>query len=260
MTEKGKKLLLQTLTRGLEILDSLADLEHGARPTDIAREFDLNLNTAGRLLATLEAAGYASRGSDGRYSIGPGLIASAIKKVNVVDLGKASRPILEQLRDRTLETVFVVTRIGHSLIIVDSVEGSYDLRVVLKPGMVAPLFPATTGYILTAELPAAEAASLSKLLKDRQRIVTEAEVVEARDELKRQNYLVRHAAITSAGTCTVATPIRRNGSLVASLAIAGPSDRWNEKTIKPHLKPLLAATQALTQRLDGRRSSMVSKG
>ena len=248
MAQEGKRLLLQTLKRGLEILDYLGDEENGARPTDVARQFDLNLNTAGRLLATLEATGYASRRSDGRYSIGPGLIATAIKKVNLVELGKASRPILERLRDRTLETVFVVTRIGQSLIIVDCVEGSHDLRVVLRPGMVAPLFPATTGYVLTADLPAADAVALSKLLEDPKRIVTEADVEQARKELDGQGYLVRHAAITSAGTCTVATPIHRNDRLVASLGIAGPSDRWNEKTIKPHLKTLLALTRELSER------------
>jgi DNA-binding IclR family transcriptional regulator len=247
VAQEDKRLLLQTLKRGLEILDHLGDQENGARPTDIARQFNLNLNTAGRLLATLEASGYASRGSDGRYSIGPGLIATAIKKVNLVELGKAARPILERLRDRTLETVFVVTRLGHSLIIVDCVEGSHDLRVVLRPGMVAPLFPATTGYVLTADLPAAEAVALSELLEDPKRLVTEAEVKRARKELDNQGYLVRHAAITSAGTCTIATPVHRNGRLVASLGIAGPSDRWNEKTIKPHLKFLLTLTRELSE-------------
>lgn len=246
MTEAPKKFLLQTLTRGLGILDALADSHEGLRSTDVARRFALNLNTAGRLLSTLEAAGYAARASDGRYSIGASVISAAIKKVNIANLSKASRPLLEQLRDNTRETVFLVTRIGHSLVIVDSLDGSHDLRVVLNAGAVAPLFPATTGYAVTMDLPSTEVVALSKQLGDPMRTVNEADVIQARQELKKRGYLVRHAALSSAGTCTIASTVRLDDKAIASIGIAGPSERWNEKTAKPHIKNLLYATKELS--------------
>lgn len=249
MANVSKKFLLQTLTRGLDVLNALADSPEGLRSTDIAHKFDFNLNTAGRLLSTLEASGYAARARDGRYSVGAAVISAAIKKVNIANLSKASRSLLEKLRDRTCETVFLVTRVGHSLVIVDSLDGSHDLRVVLKAGGVAPLFPATTGYAVTIDLPSTEVVALSKQIGDANRTVTEAEVIRARQELSKRGYLVRHAALSSAGTCTVASSVRLDNKAVASIGIAGPSERWNEKTIKPYVKDLLDATSELSHRI-----------
>lgn len=247
MNEPPKKFLLQTLARGLKALDALALSDEGLRSTDVAKRFNLNLNTAGRLLSTLEASGYAARGSDGRYTIGPNLISAAIKKTNIANLSKASRPILEKLRDKTHETVFLVMRVGHSLVIVDSLDGSHDLRVVLKVGGVVPLFPATTGYAVTVDLRSTEVVTLSKQNGDPKRFVNEAEVIKARHELKKMGYLVRHASLTSAGTCTVASIVRLGDKAIASIGIAGPSERWNEKTVKPFVKELLDATEALSR-------------
>ena len=249
MANEQKKFLLQTLTRGLDVLNVLADSPEGLRSTDIANRFDLNPNTAGRLLATLEASGYAVRARDGRYSVGAAVISAAIKKVNIANLSKTSRPLLEKLRDKTRETVFLVTRVGHLLVIVDSMDGSHDLRVVLKPGAISSLFPATTGYALTVDLPSSEVVALSKQVGIPEREVTEAEVITARQELKKRGYLVRHAALTSAGTCTIASSIRLDDKAVASIGIAGPSEHWNEKTIKPFVKDLLDASKELSNRI-----------
>lgn len=249
MSAAPKKFLLQTLTRGLDVLNALADSQDGLRSTDVANKFNLNLNTAGRLLSTLEAAGYAARSNDGYYTVGAAVISAAIKKVNIANLSKASRSMLKHLRDKTCETVFLVTRVGHSLVIVDSLEGTHDLRVVLKAGGIASLFPATTGYALTVDIPSAEVVALSKKMGDSQRAVTEADVIQARQELKKRGYLIRHASLASAGTCTIASTVRLDGKAIASIGIAGPSERWNEKTVKPYIKDLLDATNELSRRI-----------
>ena len=50
---------VQSLTRGLNLLDALAKADGGITLTDVAQRVDLPPSTAHRLLSTLEKMGYA---------------------------------------------------------------------------------------------------------------------------------------------------------------------------------------------------------
>ena len=240
----------RTLAKGLKVLDLLARADGGMRATEVARAFGLNLNTASRMLATLEASGFVNRDPNGAYGIGAKMIAAAVRKLNVPKLTGIARPYLMALREATSETSFLVARVGLSLVILDVVEGKHDLRVVLRAGDVTALFPATTAFTSTVDLPAAEVAALSRKSGNARRTVTEADVLAARAELTKQGYLVRHAALHSDGTCTAAAPVRSRSHVVASIGIAGPSQRWNEAEAKLHGRLFRRVSQELSSRLD----------
>lgn len=241
----------QTLAKGLKVLDYLANAETGKRATEVARAFGYNLNTAGRLLATLEAAGFASRDPNGAYTIGAKVIAAAVSKLNVANLTNVARPYLMALRDATSETAFLVARVGSSLVVIDVVESKHDLRVVLKPGAVTSLFPATTAFTTTLDMPPAEVAALSRKSGNPKRVVTESDVIAARAELAKQGYLVRHAAIRSEGTCTAAAPIKSRGVTIASIGVGGPSQRWDEARVKLFAKLFRQVASELSALLTG---------
>ena len=62
---------VQSLTRGLSILDALARAEGGLTLTDIAQRVQLPPSTTHRLLATLEKMGYVYQMGDlGRWYVG----------------------------------------------------------------------------------------------------------------------------------------------------------------------------------------------
>jgi DNA-binding IclR family transcriptional regulator len=226
----------QTLAKGLRILDLLTQTPDGMRATEVARRFDLNLNTAGRLLATLEASGFATRNPRGEYALGAKIIAAAVRRLNIPSVANLAHPYLVALRDATSETALLVSRVGSSLVLLDVVEGKHDLRVVQTTGSLVPLFPAPTGFAITVDLPAKEAVELSRKIGDPLRVIRETDVLSARNELQKHGYLVRHAALSSAGTCTVAMTVRHGGAAIAAIGIAGPSQRWNEKAARPHAK------------------------
>lgn len=241
----------QTLAKGLKILNFLATSDTGKRATEVARTFGYNLNTAGRLLATLEASGFASRDPSGIYTIGAKVVAAAVTKLNVANLTNIARAHLMALRDATSETAILVARVGTSLVVIDAIESKHSLRVVIKPGAVTPLFPATTAFTTTIDLPPREVVALSRKSGNPKRTVSESDVITARAELAKQGYLVRHAALRSDGTCTAAAPIRSRGVTVASIGVAGPSQRWDETTVKPFAKLFRHVTSELSAQLSG---------
>ncbi len=240
----------QTLAKGLRILDLLAQSPDPLRATDVARRFDLNLNTAGRLLATLEASGFASRNPRGEYALGAKVIAAAVRRLNIPNLANFAHPYLVALRDATSETALLVSRVGTALVLLDVVEAKHDLRVVHAPGSMVPLFPAPTGFALTMDMPAKEAVELSRKIGDPLRVIKETDVLAARNEIQKNGYLIRQAALSSAGTCTVALTVRNHGAVIAAIGIAGPSLRWNEKVARPHAKLFRQIAHDLTHALD----------
>src|SRR5581483_6688614 len=69
---RPKRDLVQSVTRALGLLDTLASYPHGVTPKAIAAELGLNLSTVYHLLNTLVAAGYVVRAPDsGLFLLGP---------------------------------------------------------------------------------------------------------------------------------------------------------------------------------------------
>src|SRR5438874_2721971 len=64
----------QTLDRGLQILEILANASQDLTITDIANALDVHRTIAHRLLATLEAREFVSRSASGRYQLGNRII------------------------------------------------------------------------------------------------------------------------------------------------------------------------------------------
>ena len=71
--------LVQSLLRGLELLELLAGNPAGLRLSDIAADSALKKSTAHNLLRTLAARGFAAQDDAGRYTVGPAVAVLAEK-------------------------------------------------------------------------------------------------------------------------------------------------------------------------------------
>lgn len=241
----------RTLIRGLRLLDALSQSSHPLRLVDLARRTDLNLNTASRLLATLEAEGFALRLPDNTWTLGGRFVTAAARAMNVLSMASLARPWLQEVRDQVRETSMLVTRAGDDLVVVAAVEGPQELRVVLSAGLVAPLLPAATGWALLADEPLELVLGVQERLGPARSNDTPEEVAQVLEQLRRERQVVRHSLPDHGGTCTFGTPIRVHGTIAAALGVAGPSRRWNEETIAPALPQLLEVADGIAASLSG---------
>lgn len=70
-TEGDEGGILQTLVRGLEVLQAVADMSGEATAKTVSRQLNLTLGRCYHILRTLKAAGYIVRLPGGRVDIGP---------------------------------------------------------------------------------------------------------------------------------------------------------------------------------------------
>jgi DNA-binding IclR family transcriptional regulator len=140
----------QTVERAISIIEQLA--RRPATLTEVAGELDVHKSTALRLLQTLEAAGFARRQPDGRYTVGVRLISIAYEALESLDLRDVARPHLTPLNQRCGHTVHLASFIDGDVVYIDKYEGRSSVRMYSRVGKTANLHASGVGKVILANL------------------------------------------------------------------------------------------------------------
>ncbi len=107
--------------------------------------------TAHRLATALESHGMLRRDARGRFELGHALVPlgrTAAARFALVDL---ALPVLDELRDRTGESVQLFVREGGQRRCVLSLESTHGLRWIVPQGALLPLEVGSAGRVLSGE-------------------------------------------------------------------------------------------------------------
>jgi len=95
---------IQSLARGLKILDLLGQASDGISITELAETLKVDKGSASRLVSTLASYGYAEKDEvTRRYHLGPQVVGLSRSVLARLPLRKAAKPYLRQLMERTGE-------------------------------------------------------------------------------------------------------------------------------------------------------------
>ncbi|MGH2591259.1 MAG: IclR family transcriptional regulator, partial [Actinomycetota bacterium] len=147
---------LQSVKRALRSLELIAEAgELGV--TELGRRLGVHKATASRLAATLAERGLVERDpSTERYRLGFGLIRLAGAAMAGLDLLSSARPVLEDLAERTRETVTIGVVSGDEVVSIDQVTGTRSIVSVSWVGNRSPLHTTSSGKVLLAFMDDAE--------------------------------------------------------------------------------------------------------
>ncbi len=243
--------LVNSVERAVSILQVLA--RRGPTPiTQISTELSIHKSTVFRLLSTLEARGLVDQNtSRGRYQLGYGVVQLAAGVTRKLDLSLVGRPICTALAEAVGETVNLAVLDGEAAVSIDQVIGSAAMTSVNWVGQRDPLHAAAAGKVFLAFMTAEERAAA--LPTELERFTDDTTI--NRDALKAQLEDVRRQGFSftleelEVGLAAVAAPIRAlDGSVVAALAISGPTFRINLETIPDLAQQVVAAATQISQR------------
>src|SRR5438105_14363904 len=138
---------LQSVSRALRSLELIADAgELGV--SELGRRLGVHKATASRLAAALAERGLVERDPDTeRYRLGFGLIRLAGAAMAGLDLVRTARPVLEDLADRTRETVNLGVLSGDAVVDIDQVSGARSIVAVNWVGRRTPLHATSNGKV-----------------------------------------------------------------------------------------------------------------
>ena len=98
---------LQTLTRGLDVLQAVADMDGHATAKSLCRQLGLNLSRCYHILRTLKAAGYIVRLPGGSFGVGPQGAALGRQLYARFEPTPELSTVLSRLHLQTKETSYV---------------------------------------------------------------------------------------------------------------------------------------------------------
>lgn len=250
------------LSRGLKVLEILAQEEYELSLKSISEKLNIPTPSLWRILWVLRDNGYLLFDQDKKtYRLGFKFLYLGNILLNRMGFRSQARGYLKQLVELTGETAELSARVKDQLILVDQVEGPEAIRLFSRIGSAYPYFHATApGKVYLAHI----SGEKRKRVMDRMGLpritrYTITKFTELEDELrlvKKRGYSFDRQEMRI-GVSRIAAPVyNQQGKVVACLGVAGPSFRI---TIKNHEK-IGKWTKDLADQLSEELSQQASAG
>jgi DNA-binding IclR family transcriptional regulator len=224
------------LDKAMAVLQAVAKEPCGL--AELCTRTGLPRATAHRLAVGLEVHRLLRRGSDGRWR--PGAALAELAGGATDPLLDAAAAVLPRLRDRTGESVQLYRRDGLYRICISSAEPPSGLRDTVPVGARLPMTAGSGAKVLAAW---ADPATQRSLLQEA--VFGERALLEVRRRGWAQSVAEREPGVAS-----VSAPVRdTTGSVVAAVSVSGPIDRMGRRPGARWAADLLAAADALQNRL-----------
>ena len=175
--------------------------------------------TAHRLASALEAHGYLRRGGDGRFALGPRLLALGQAAAKGWPVADAAGPALVGLRDATGESAQLYVREGPHRVCVASLESPHGLRTIVATGARLPLDRGSGGRVLSGEA-------------------------------GRDGYVVS-VGEREAGVASVSAPVVAGAAVVGAVSVSGPIERLTREPGERFGPPVVAAAAKIADAVTG---------
>jgi len=226
---------IQSLARGLKILEIMAKYDNGVGITDLADQLMVNKATASRLVSTLMAHGFVSRSSQGRtYQLGPMLVSLSRHLINRMPLRDTAKPFLRQLVELSGECAHLAIYARGKALYIDQVESVSSLRVNAEVGQMAPLHCTALGKVL---LSFGNFPVPGELENHTPHTITDPTIL--LDELHKvhqQGFAIDNEEFDEGVRCIAAPVCDFRGKLLGAIGISGPAARLNPERMA-HLIP-----------------------
>jgi IclR family acetate operon transcriptional repressor len=209
----------QSATRVLSVLELVA-ARHPIGVSAIAKLLDDDRSAVNRAVMTLADAGWIrpAHGAGARWELSPRLFAIAHLPDNLNDLRARGRVVVERLRDRTDETVFLAIPDVNRFLVIESAESPHALRMSSRVGQVFHSPDSATGRAL---LPYFDAERQAMMLGHAPSTDDIAEFAATRA----RGYSLSAGDVMLGVTNLAAAVFDTQAEPVAALVLTGPSDR-----------------------------------
>jgi DNA-binding IclR family transcriptional regulator len=225
---------IQSLARGLRILDLLGQSPDGISITELSEFLSVDKGSASRLVSTLARYGYVEKDeATRRYHVGSQVVSLSRSVLTRLPLREAAKPFLRQMMERTGECAHLAVPAQGQVLYIDQVESPVTLRVNAEVGTMNPLHCTALGKVLLAfgdlDIPPDLSSFTSKTITDQQMLRYHI------DEVRRLGYAVDDEEFDIGVRCIAVPVIDFRGKAVGAIGISGPamrvtSDRLQELT------------------------------
>ncbi len=248
--EGGQQLLV--LGKLTSILDAFTAERPWLSRTELREVTGLPATTCNRLLGNLVAEGMLEREAE-EFRVGARVLRWSAAAARGMDLAVVPRPIIEELRDVTGESAAVFVRRGLSRTCVAVAETRHAVIWQLHVGMSTPLYVGSGGRAILAFDPAAidHVLAGSRHSYTNHTVTGERELRAVLDRTRETGVAISDQELDH-DVAGVSAPIfAADGTVGASIGIAGPAQRFSERDVGGYVPAVRKAAADASNLLGG---------
>jgi IclR family transcriptional regulator, KDG regulon repressor len=239
---------IQSLARGLMILNHMAESDSSLGVTELASLLEVDKSTASRLIKTLMAYDYVQPDPGSRrYVLGKKVVQLSWQVLNRLPLRDFVHPTLMRLMQQTGECSHVAVYSQKQVLVIEDVDSPAPLRVVSGAGRLIPMHCTALGKCLLAfahiPLPPDLPMKTARTIIDRVNLQTEL------DRVRQQGYAVDDEENDIGVRCIAAPILDPSGEAAATVGISGPTVRVTRERIPALAALVVEAGKELSARL-----------
>lgn len=217
---------------------------------ELAAALGVDRSTGWRLARSLQQVGWLHHDqATGRYRLGLPLFELGTRVLDTIDVRDEARRVMTELVASTGESVDLAIRDGDSVVFIDKIDGTNEVRAFTRSGQRARLHATAAGKVFLSQLAEAE---LRVYLARPLTAYTELTVTDPTvlagivGSTRQRGYAVNRGELfPEAGA--LAVPVRdAAGTCVAALGLNIPLSRLDDDRIEVLAGELLAATRRLS--------------
>jgi DNA-binding IclR family transcriptional regulator len=240
---------IQSLARGLKILDLLGSSEDGASITELAAALGVDKGSASRLVATLAHYHHAVKDeTTRRYHLGPQVLTLSRSVLTRMSLRETAKPFLRQLMESSGECAHLAIPAQGKVLYIDQVESPATLRVNAAVGTLNPPHCTALGKVLLAYGALDMPGDLEAFTP---RTITRPQALQRHlEQVRHQGYALDDEEYDHGVRCIAAPVFDFRGNAVGSIGISGPATRMTTGQL-PELASMVVATgQSISERMN----------
>ena len=248
---------VQSLTRGLQILEALGRAEGGLTLTEVGHRVALPVSTTHRLLATLEKMRYVYQAGDlGLWYVGLQAFAVGSSFLGNRDFVAQSHTYMRRLMEQSGETANLAVLDGSEAVFIAQVQCREIMRLLVKLGSRAPLHASGVGKAIFAALPDEQIDAILKvrgLPRITESTIVAPETMWAALRVIRQRGWSFDDEEHLLGTrCVAASIYDEHAEPLGAISLAGPATRLPDARIKQLGQLVAHIAEDLTRKVGGR--------
>lgn len=227
---------IKSLEKALRLLECFTPAEPELGVTELSRILDMHKSTVFNIIDTLEYMGYLEKNKKtGKYRLGLKILQLSHNLYSNYDLRNILNPLLQELAQKTEETIYLGVLCDNEVIYLDSVVTASSISLRNVVGVKAPLYCTGIGKALLSALPEDE---IRKRISSPMVSFTDKTIVDI-DMLikdlavsKERGYAIDNMEHEFGVKCVSAPMFAINGQVSCAVSISGPSLRFNDETIE----------------------------
>jgi DNA-binding IclR family transcriptional regulator len=221
--------------------------------SELALAMGVDRSTGWRLARSLEHIGWLRQDPvTGRYGLGIRLFELGTRVLDTIDVRDEARRVMTELVASTGESVDFAIRDADSVVFIDKIDGTNEVRAFTRSGQRAPLHATAAGKVFLAWMPQADVRSyLAGPLESRTPVTNTdpASLREVIEQTRLRGWAINRGELhVEAGGLAVPV-LDAGGACVAALGLNVPLSRMDDERVRVLVAELQAASKRLTPSL-----------